>query len=303
MKVLVTGANGFIGRSLVDALRSRNINFVLTTREGGDVSNEPSIRTGDLSVFDGWMDCLDGIDVIVHLASQAGYCADTSIDAYMGNNIQIIRRMLISAKSKGVKRFIFISSIKVNGETTKAMPFQHSHKSLPEDLYSLSKMVSEQLLYETSAKSDLEVVVIRPPLVYGPGVKANFQRLLSLAGLPLPFASINNRRDMVSVYNLCDLIVTCIDHPEAKNQTFLVSDGRSHSLAELLSTINHVQGRRSWLWSFPVPCLSLILKLLGKRVFAQRLLGNLEIDISHTTATLDWYPRYTLENTLRKMQL
>lgn len=295
MTTLITGSSGFIGRHL---LASYDDDVITVSRNAGPQAH---IAIGDIAQFNDWETLFQGVDVIIHLAARVHRMEDGNPALYDRDNIQVVKRMAAAAVSCGVRRFIFLSSIKVNGEYTQHKAFSPFDTPSPSDPYGQSKLAAEQLLMAAASTSEMEVAIIRPPLVYGPGVKENFQRLLSLARLPLPFALVNNRRDMVSVYNLCDLIVSCIDHPSAVNRVFLVSDGQPYSLSTLLHAISRVQGRRSLLWPFPVSWLSKGLGLLGKEPFVLRLFGDLELDISDTKETLGWQPKYTLEETLRKM--
>ena len=297
MKVVITGADGFIGKNLLNC--KTEYDFIPVVRFGGE--NFKGIEVGDIATFGEWEQAFDGVNVIVHLAAIAYSveCGDKKI--YHENNTAVVEKMLCAANNVGVKRFIFISSVKVNGESTNGIPFTPYDKCCPSDAYARSKAAAERLLLDAAKSSDVEIVIIRPPLVYGVGVKANFLSLMKIASLPLPFASVNNRRDMISVHNLCDLIICCINHPLAKNQIFLASDGRPYSLTELLRVMAAIQGGRSFLWPFPVKILSFFFDLLGREDISQRLFKDLEVDISITEKTLGWFPKYTLEDTLRKM--
>ena len=292
----MTGANGFVGGHLCEQLgQAEVLRFLRHAQYPYDIG------VGDIAAFDAWGDYLQRGDVIVHLAGRVQQVVDSDPEAYWRDNVEVIERMAKAAVLAKAKRFVFISSIKVNGEYTDGQAFTPFDQPAGEDDYGRSKCEAEQVLKGIARHTELEIVIIRPPLVYGPGVKGNFSRLMKLACYPLPFGSVNNCRDMVSVYNLCDLIVRCIDHPAAKHQTFLVSDGHPYSLAELLSVMCHLQGKRCRLWPFTPSILRYALSLVGKGDFARRLFDDLEVDISHTIDTLDWRPQYTLEYTLRKM--
>jgi nucleoside-diphosphate-sugar epimerase len=198
---------------------------------------------------------------------------------------------------------VFLSSLKAMGESTPERPFKAGDIEAPEDAYGRSKLSAERELQKIAARSGLELVIIRPPLVYGPGVKANFKLLQKLAALPLPlpFAMVHNRRDMVAVENLCSLMVCCLTHPAAAGQTLLVSDGEAYSLAGILRTMRQVNGRRPGLVPVPPSWLRCLLRLLGRGAMAERLLGNLEVDISETQRLLGWQPVTNLEQTLAQM--
>jgi len=315
VKVLITGADGFIGRHLSE--RCVEHDTVLVSRKlTKQLPNSHAI--GDMSVFDGWETLFDGVDVIVHLAAKVHQMDRGDPDTYYQANQQVVGRMVDAAVAQGVKRFIFISTIKactesrsekvavpkeVDGNQSDRKDRGEGDGMLGQDPYAHSKSLAEQILIEKSSESSLEVVIIRPPLVYGPGVKANFMRLWDLSArvYPLPFASINNRRDMVSVYNLCDLIILCLQHPAAKNKILNVSDGRPYSLAGLLTAMRQTRGMKPRLLPCPKAILQLLLSLMGRNDVSVRLLGNLEIDISETCRLLDWQPNYSMAHTLQTM--
>jgi nucleoside-diphosphate-sugar epimerase len=311
MEILITGANGFVGSELTSLLANAGHQLRLATRTGNSIESDsvtvPTFATGDIQTFDDWDAHLKGVDVVVHLAARVHQMDDQASDArqaYWHSNVDATVRLAESAIRCGVKRFIFLSTIKVNGEnTTNSEPFSADNIAAPLGDYAQSKWQAEQELEKLSASSDMGVVIIRPPLVYGPGVKANFMRLVNLArsGLPLPFLGIDNRRDMVSVYNLCDLIAICTEHDNAAGKTFLVSDGAAYSTAGIILAVRLVLGLPKRLFYLPPGSLRWPLKLLGKADLSDRLFGSLEVDITDTIETLDWSPKYTLEHTLREM--
>ena len=219
------------------------------------------------------------------------------------SNVEGTLNLARQAASAGLRRFIFISSIKVNGESTSAgryfCPFD---APAPEDPYGISKMEAERGLMQLASETGMEVVIIRPPLVYGPGVKGNFASLIKLMGkgLPLPLGAINNKRSLVGIDNLVDLIIRCIDHPAAANQVFLAGDGEDLSTTELLRGLAEAMGRAARLIPVPAALLSLGATLLGKRAVAQRLLGSLQVDISKTRQLLGWEPPVSVKEGLRR---
>lgn len=295
----MTGASGFIGGHLT----ALDAGYDWTC-----ISRRPAPGCqpiGDMADFEGWQDLFHGVDVVVHLAARVHQMDSADKDLYHRDNVEVVEAMARAAELSGVRRFIFLSSIKVNGEETQVTPFRFDDPPAPTDPYGVSKRDAEEFLLEFSNKSSLEVVVIRPPLVYGKGVKANFNKLLGLAKskLLLPLSLLHNNRDMVSVDNLCDLILCCIESPAAVNNTFLVSDGCSYSTADIIVVARKVQGRKPGLFPVPPLLLMLLLRMLGKGEMAKRLLGSLEVDISHTRRVLSWQPKHTLEDTLRKMAL
>jgi len=244
---------------------------------------------------------MQNVGVIVHIAARVHVMADTvadPLDEYRAVNVAGTLNLARQAAASGVKRFVFVSSIKVNGEaTSESKAFRYDDTPTPEDPYSISKAEAESGLKQISAQTGMEVVIIRPPLVYGPGVKANFAAMMKLAriNLPLPLGAIHNKRSLVALDNLVDLIVTCIEHPNAANQTFLVSDDQDVSTTELLQMMTRATGKTPRLIPVSVRWLKLVGKLTGKQAVVDRLCGNLQVDISHTKDTLGWAPPVTVE--------
>lgn len=224
---------------------------------------------------------------------------NTSVNLYREVNTFGTINLAKQAIQAGVKRFIFISSIKANGEITEVdMPFKSDDKRSPKDGYGLSKSEAEEQLLKLAEETGLEVVIIRPTLVYGPGVKANFASLMNLVskGIPLPFGCItNNKRSLVSVDNLVDLIITCIDHPKAANQVFLVSDDHDVSTSAMVREMAKALGKATWQLPVPIWCYNLTGKLFNKSDVVDRLTGSLQVDITHTKETLGWIPPQSLE--------
>ena len=306
MKLLITGANGFVGSQLTSLLEAQGHQLLLAVR--ADVqATSATASIGDIDTFDNWEARLSGIDTVIHLAArvhQMDEQGDQAILNYQRTNVDATVRLAQAAVKCGIKRFIFLSSIKVNGEETHhGKSFSAMDAPAPKDAYGESKLQAELALKEISSNSAMELVIIRPSLVYGPGVKANFIRLVELArsGMPLPFAGLKNYRDMVSVDNLCDLIAHCIDKPEAAGKTLLVSDGMAYSTADIVTAVRVISGLPQRIFYFSPGLVKILLSLAGKRAVADRLLGNLQVDISATIDTLGWTPKYTLEQTLRKM--
>jgi len=253
-----------------------------------------------------WSEVLQGCDVFIHSAARAHITKDEAADPlaeYRRVNVESTLNLARQAVSAGVKRFIFISSIKVNGEGTPlGMPYKASDAPTPEDAYGQSKLEAEQGLVQLASETSMEVVIIRPPLVYGPGVKGNFASMIKLIekGLPLPLGAIHNKRSLVSIDNLVDLIIRCIDHPAAANQVFLAGDGQDLSTTELLRGVGKAMGKPARLIPLPSGLLQFGAALLGKQAMAQRLLGSLQVDISKTCELLSWKPPYTVEEGLRR---
>ena len=262
--------------------------------------------TGDLTATTNWSAALERVSAVLHCAARVHVMTDASanpLDEFRRVNVQGTLSLARQAAAAGVRRFVFISSIKVNGESTQAgQPFTADDTSAPQDAYGISKMEAEQGLRELSAQTGMEVVIIRPPLVYGPGVKANFAAMMRWLqrGVPLPLGAIHNQRSLVALDNLVDLIVTCITHPAAANQTFLVSDGEDVSTTELLRRMGQAMGKPARLLPVPASWLKLAATLVGKREVAQRLCGSLQVDIEKTRQLLGWSPPFSLDQGLKK---
>lgn len=301
MKILVTGANGFIGYALSRQLRSQLHDVIAAVRRSCNIP-DVSVIADELS----WLNALANQDIVIHTAARVHAINESEADTlttYRVVNVEGTRKLAEQAAAAGVSRFIYLSSLKVNGERTiSGNRFSSKDNASPEDAYGISKWEAEQELREVSARTGLEVVIIRPPLVYGPGVKGNFLYMLDwlVKGIPLPLGVINNQRSMVGIDNLMDLIVTCTDHPAAGNQIFLVSDDEDLSTTELLHRMSKALGEPACLVPVPSSLLQLGAKLLGKQGTAQRLLGNLQVDISHTKQILDWTPTVSVNEGLRK---
>ncbi len=299
MKILITGYSGFVGSNLVEQLQG---NYQLNLL-GRKQSNFGSVFAYNLDSSTLYNEALVNVDIVVHCAARVHIMDDTASDPlneFRAVNTQGTLNLAKQAAQARVKRFIFISSIKVNGESiTGNSPFKSTDQPLPEDPYGISKAEAEQQLLELGEKTGMEIVIIRPPLVYGEGVKANFASLMRLVGkgLPLPFRLIkNNKRSLVSVYNLVDLIKVCIDHPNAANQVFLASDDHDLSTAEIVALMAKVQNKPNLAIPVPVWCFKLAGNLLGKQAVIDRLTGSLQLDIAHTKNTLNWVPPYSVEH-------
>ncbi|MGE8066792.1 UDP-glucose 4-epimerase family protein [Pseudomonas sp. NPDC089569] len=303
-RVLVTGASGFVGSALVAKLLADDRFIPVSAIRGlsrgvlpvGHISYD--LESG-ISV-----EALQGIDTIVHAAARVHVMEGSGSDdleAFRRANVEGTLRLARSAVQAGVRRFIFISSIKVNGEhTSPGKPFTSSDLPAPVDAYGVSKSEAEQALRALALCTGLEVVIIRPPLVYGPGVKANFERMLGwvYSGVPLPFGSISNKRSLVALDNLLDLIVLCIQHSAAPGNTFLVSDGEDLSTTQLLRCVAQSLGVRSTILPVPQRILSMCFILMGKRALATRLCGSLQVDISDTREQLGWTPPVKVQQAL-----
>ncbi|WP_440054144.1 UDP-glucose 4-epimerase family protein [Pseudoalteromonas sp. T1lg65] len=297
--VLVTGATGFIGKHLTEIIKD-SYSLKLLSRSGLQCENH---YNADIAKDTDYLNLLNNVEVVIHCAARAHVMDDLARDPlseFRAVNTAGTLNLAKQSAQVGVKRFIFISSIKVNGEsTTSTRPFTADKIPAPEDPYGISKAEAEEQLLELGKQTGMEVVIIRPPLVYGEGVKANFASLMKLVGkgLPLPFRAIkNNKRSLVSVYNLVDLIKVCIEHPKAANQIFLVSDGHDLSIAEIVALMAKVQNKKNLALPVPVWCFNLAGMLLNKQTIIDRLTGSLQLDITHTKNTLNWSPPYSIEH-------
>ncbi|ENM5763116.1 SDR family oxidoreductase [Vibrio mimicus] len=298
--ILITGSNGFLGSSIVDKIQHRGVKLL----DRGSSNKHPycDFFQHTINSFDDYGRALKDCHVVIHCAARVHIMDDKEAEPlalYREVNTAGTVNLAKQAIDSGVKRFIFISSIKVNGEGTLAgCPFKTEDKHAPEDDYGLSKSEAEEQLVALAKDSGMEVVIIRPTLVYGPGVKANFASLMNLVskGIPLPFGCITkNKRSLVSVYNLVDLIITCIDHPKAANQVFLVSDDHDVSTSEMVRELVIALGKPTWQLPVPIWCYKLFGKLFGNSDIVDRLTGSLQVDISHTKETLGWKPPQTLQ--------
>lgn len=298
MKVLVTGANGFVGRALCSVLEKSKHSLIRVVREGRGGVNVPM---GELSEQTPWGFVLvSGVDVVVHLAGQVPHDGKTidneKAGSFYTSNSLATTHLARQCAKHGVKRFVFVSTIKVLGEG-KSEPYRDADLAVPADAYAISKWEAEQALWQVGAETGMEVVMLRPPLVYGPGVKGNFLRLMQAIDQrrPLPLGAIQNQRSLVYLGNLVDAIRLCIAHPKAAGKTFLVSDGEDVSTPELVRRVAAALGRRPFLLPVPVSWMRWAGRLLGKQAAVDRLLGSLCVDSSLLRQALGWTPPYTMQ--------
>lgn len=304
--MLITGASGFVGRAVGGVLLKRNVLITLGVRSQVAAN---SIAIGMIDGATNWSVALQQCHVVVHLAARVHVMHDTETDplaAFRAVNVQGTLNLARQAAAAGVKRFVFISSVKVNGEVTSpGRPFTPDDIAAPQDAYGISKMEAEQGLRQIAADTGMEVVIIRPPLVYGPGVKANFAALMRAVqrGWPLPLGAVYNQRSLVALDNLVDFIITCTTHPLAANQTFLVSDGQDLSTTRLIREMAQAAGVPARLLPVPVPWLRVAARVLGKADSVDRLCCNLQVDISKARTLLGWMPPVSVTEGLRRAVL
>jgi len=302
-EILLTGASGFVGNALVGALAPEYLSVLGRRKMKGPFK---AFFEADIAGNTDYSSVLKGIDVIIHSAARVHVMDEKSSDPlaeFREVNTAGTLNFAQQAADSGVKRFIFISSIKVNGESTfPGKPFRCDDKPMPEDAYGISKAEAEAGLQQIALKTGMEVVIIRPPLVYGPGVKANFAAMMTLAkkNLPLPLGAIHNKRSLVAIDNLVSLVITCIRHPKAANQIFLVSDDHALSTTELIETMFSAIGKKAMFVPVPVKLLHFFANLIGKGSVMERLYGNLEVDIEFTKNTLSWRPVVSVQDAIKK---
>lgn len=300
MKILVTGSNGFIGRALCGQLRDGGYQVSPAVRIASGLSGE--VLVGTIDEATNWQSALTGSVAVVHLAARVHMMNDVhdnSLFLYRATNTHATINLARQAAQAGVKRFVFVSSIKVNGEG-RDTPYRASDVPAPEDAYALSKWEAEQGLAEIARQTGLEVVIFRPPLIYGPGVGANFLRLMQTVerGWPLPVGAICNRRSLLFLDNFIDVIRICIEHPAAAGQTFLLDDGEAVSTPELIRALATALHRPARLLPVPVGLLQLVGWMTGNRAAASRLVGSLYVDSQPMRDRLGWTPRYSLQEGL-----
>ena len=320
-KILITGSSGFIGKSLSKYLSELDKIVCGTIRS--DISFLPNtkikyVSVGDISNKLNWKDILNDVDCIIHCAGKTHTMkasANDLLEIYRSVNVDGTKQLAEQAAEAQVKRLIFLSSIKVNGESTKNYHinkflndqkkgvFTHKDLANPKDLYAKSKLEAEKILWDISTRTGLEIVIVRLPLVYGYGAKGNLTRLVKLvkSGIPMPFSNVNNQRSMIGIDNLVDLLNRCIDNPNASGKTFLASDGKDLSTPELVRLISSSIGIKANLFPFPISMLKFLGSVFGKSEEINRLVGSLRIDNSYTKEILNWTPPISVEEGIRRM--
>jgi nucleoside-diphosphate-sugar epimerase len=306
MNILVTGASGFVGQALCVALAERfNVRAALRSARKLGRGHE-QVVVGPVDRFTDWASVLNGQDVVIHLAARVHVMREIASDPlreFREVNVEGSLQLARQAARAGVKRMLFVSSVKVNGETSPpGKGFVESDTSMPVDFYGLSKLEAEDGLREIAKETGLEVVIIRPPLIYGPGVKANFAALVRAVkrGLPLPLGAVHNQRSLVGLDNLVNFLITCATHPEAASHTFFVSDGHDLSTPELIKSMAEAAQVPARLFHIPVWLLEAGATLVGKREVVRRLCSDLQVDISKAQRVLGWSPPFSVEEGLRQ---
>jgi len=304
--LLITGATGFVGTALIKRLLQENVRLSAAVLAGEETGHLPEdvarLVVPPLSATSDYCSALQGVDCVVHLAARVHIMEDSATDPlqeFRAVNLHGTERLAQQAARAGVKRFVFISSVKVHGEET-ASPYRENSPLAPQDPYGISKAEAETALWRVSRETGLEVVIVRPPLVYGPGVKANFRQLLTVVRrrIPLPLASISNKRSFVYVGNLVDALACCAKHPVAAGQTYLVNDGEDVSTPELIKRLAAALGVPARLLPFPPALMRIAGKISGRSSVVERLIGSLQVDSAKIRRELGWTPPFTLEQGL-----
>ena len=295
--MLVTGATGFVGTALCDALPGAGFRVRRVVRHS--VTGQDDVSVGTMSGATDWSAALDGVDAVVHLAARTHVLRDRArdpLDEYRNINVEATRALAEAAASQGIRRFVFLSSVKVNGEATHGVAFRESDPPQPEDAYGVTKLEAEELL----RGMPLDSVILRPPLVYGPRVKGNFRRLMDLVdrGVPLPLSSIQNRRSLLYVGNLVDAIIVALRAPPNGSRTYLVADREAPSTPTLIRSIAGALGTRARLTPCPTRLLRIAGAVTGKSGEVARLTGSLEVDATRIGEELGWSPRFSIDQGL-----
>lgn len=299
----MTGANGFVGTALVRQLVLQNYHVRAAVRRHQKHEAISYTLVGEVDAETNWAVALENVDVVIHLAARVHVMRDTAknpLDEFRKVNVEGTRHLAESAAKSGVTRFVYVSSAKANGDELDTV-YSELDKPNPQDDYGVSKWEAEKALHEISAITGMEIVIIRPPLVYGAGVKGNFSQMMTVLakGLPLPFASVKNSRSLIYVDNLVDAIIACIKHPAAAGQTYLVSDGEDVSTPDLLRKLSFSMGKPAKLLSFSMVLILFAGRLLGKSDQINRLSGNLQVDSSKIRRELNWHPPYAMDEGLK----
>ena len=304
--ILITGSTGFIGSNLCKELKSRNIDFIETSRRL-IANNKNQFLISNINQDTIWTEPLEHAEKVIHTAARVHVMKENSKDSlkeFESINLHGTLNLAKQSIQAGVKRFIFLSSIKVNGEETKkGRPFTYNDEVSPQDSYALSKYKAEQELKELCRDTCMDLVIVRPPLVYGPGVKGNFALMMKLVSLnlPLPLKGITNLRSLVSIYNLTDFLILCTQFETQIDDTLLISDDEDISTTELLRKLSFIKEKKDLLFPLPKPILVSLFTLINRKKEIQRLISNLQVDITHTKDKVNWRRKYSLDQSLKEM--
>ncbi len=309
MTVLVTGANGFLGRAVIKQLikREHAVRCAVRSASANCYNDTVDVITiGDVNLKTNWDKALQGVDSIIHLVARTHVTHKEGADPlplYRRVNVDGTRSLAQQAVAAGVRRLVFVSSIKVNGERTSYKPYTELDEPAPEDAYGITKNEAENILINTLYGTDTEYVIVRPPLLYGVGVKANMHSLLRavLKGLPLPLASVLNKRSLLGVNNLADFLLCCLDHPNAAQKKFLIADDESVSTPELVCLLANAAGVPSRLLPCPISVLRLFGKITGRASMIDKLVGSLQVDSSFARRELEWQQPFSMREGLQQM--
>ena len=307
MRILITGANGFVGSMLCTTLARSKHEVIAAVRITQKTQSSQIVPTvvGEIGGQTDWRNALAGCDVVIHLAARVHVMHEHAKDPlaeFRRVNVVGTEYLARSAAANGIKRLVYVSSIKVNGEETTGEVSYTEHDLInPQDPYGISKWEAEQALHRVAKETGLELVIVRPPLVYGAGVKGNFAQLLSVLarGIPLPLASIKNQRDLIYVGNLVDALITCATHSNAAGQTYLVSDGERVSTPNLIRNLAKALGKSNLVFPFPISVMRFCAGLLGKSAAVDRLTQSLRVDSSKISKELGWQPPYSMQQGLK----
>jgi nucleoside-diphosphate-sugar epimerase len=309
MSVLVTGVNGFVGQALTRYLMMSGMKVVGAVRNNASMLCHAEgldfIEVGEINALTNWVKALTGVDAVIHLAARVHVMQEASSDPlaeFRKVNVAGTERLAREAASAGVRRFVYVSTIKVNGEQTERVPFTETDLPNPQDPYGISKWEAERMLQRVAQETGLEVVIVRPPLVYGPQVRGNFLRLLNLVkrGMPLPFGAINNCRSLIYLGNFVDALKVCLTHPNAANKIFLVKDAEDVSTPRLIRVLAEALGKNAQLLPVPPSWMRMAGGLAGKSGEVERLLGSLVLDDSAIRRELGWKPPFSMREGLRE---
>lgn len=305
-RVLVTGATGFVGQMICDFLSNAGYVVRAALRGARPVPASVSEVTivGDISLTTDWANALAGVDLVLHAAARAHVLKDTSDNSnlYLATNARATSQLAAASAQAGVRRFVYLSSVKVNGEETLGSAYTAADTPNPQDMYGESKWFGEQHLRSIADRADMEYAIARAPLVYGPGVRANFLRLMRWVdkGWPLPLGAIRNKRSLVNIWNLCDLLTNLLTHPRAPGHVWMVSDGEDISAPELITKLAHAMGRPVRLVSMPISLLEIGGRMLGESAAVGRLCGSLQVDIGCARNELNWNPPVSVDEGLAR---